>query len=182
MSYVNAAMAVASLYSGYQGGKLAKQQGALQQQADDYQASIEEANGQSVAAIIRRAGRKQVGAANAAYAAAGVKVGEGSALETESQITKDVEHDAYQAILEGKRRGRGMRLEGVNASINGQQRAVASYAKGVNSAMSSFASGMSGWKTSGAFDAGGVNGTNDRSFFSTGSNYDWHAKYGVGGD
>lgn len=183
MSYVNAAMAVTSLYSGYQSGKLAKEQGGAQQQALDYQAGVEEANGLSMAAIIRRAGKRTVGAANAAYAAAGVKVGEGSALTTEGQIEQDVEHDAYQAILEGKRRGRAARLEGINANIAGQQRATAAYVNAANSAISSFSKGASGWKTGGsAFDARGVNGTNDRSFFSAGSNFDWHTKYGSGGD
>ncbi len=182
MSYVNAAMAVVSLYQGYESGKTAKAQGALQKQADDYQATIEEANGNSVAAIIRRAGKRTVGAANAAYAGAGVKVGEGSAGVVEGQIEQDVEHDAYQAILEGNRRGRGMRVQGQQAVTAGRLRAGAAYVNATASAMSSVSRAGGGWKTAGAYDAGGVNGTNDRGFFSVGSNYDWHTKYGVGGD
>jgi hypothetical protein len=185
MAYVNAAMAVTNLYSGYQKGKLAKEQGGAQQQALNYQAGIEEANGQSMAAIIRRAGQRTVGAANAAYAAAGVKVGEGSALTTEGQIEQGVEHDAYQAILEGNRRGRGMRLDGVAAKLGGEQRATSAYVGAVSSAMSSFGKGVSGWKTGGATDLRGANGTNDASMFSSGvktNGLDWWGKYGSGGD
>lgn len=188
MSYVNAAMAVTSLYSGYKSGGLTKEQGSAQQAVLNYQAGVEDANGLSMAAIIRKAGRRTVGAANAAYAAAGVKVGEGSALETEGQIEQGVEHDAYQAILEGNRRGRALRLEGVGAKVAGQQRATAAYAGAVSSAMSSFAKGYSGsggWKTGGAVDLRGANGTNDASMFSAGvksNGLDWWGKYGSGGD
>lgn len=52
---------------------------------------------------IRRAGRAQVGEANAALAASGVKLGEGTPLEVQKSITQNSEEDALSSILSGKR-------------------------------------------------------------------------------
>lgn len=52
---------------------------------------------------IRKAGRAQVGEANASLAASGVKLGEGTALEVRKTITQNSEEDALSAILSGKR-------------------------------------------------------------------------------
>lgn len=57
----------------------------------------------SQAEKIRKAGRAQVGEANAALAASGVKLGEGTPLEVQKTITQNVEEDALSAILSGKR-------------------------------------------------------------------------------
>lgn len=52
---------------------------------------------------IRKAGRAQVGEANASLAASGVKLGEGTPLEVQKTITQNSEEDALSAILSGKR-------------------------------------------------------------------------------
>ncbi len=52
---------------------------------------------------IRRAGRAQVGEANTALAASGVKLGEGTPLEVQKTITQNSEEDALSSILSGKR-------------------------------------------------------------------------------
>lgn len=52
---------------------------------------------------IRRAGRFQVGEANASLAASGVKLGQGTALEIRKNINQNVEEDALSAVLSGKR-------------------------------------------------------------------------------
>lgn len=52
---------------------------------------------------IRKAGRAQVGEANASLAASGVKLGEGTPLEVQKTITQNAEEDALSAILSGKR-------------------------------------------------------------------------------
>lgn len=52
---------------------------------------------------IRRAGKTQVGEANASLAASGVKLGEGTPLEVQKKITQNSEEDALSAILSGKR-------------------------------------------------------------------------------
>jgi len=52
---------------------------------------------------IRKAGRAQVGAANASLAGSGVKLGEGTPLEIQKNITQNSEQDALTSILNGKR-------------------------------------------------------------------------------
>jgi hypothetical protein len=149
---------------------------------DDYLADVEQDNALKEAAIIRKSGRKAQGAANAAYAAAGVQVGEGSALETERQIGLDVEHDAQQALVEGDSRARGLRTEGKMARIAGKQAMTAAYVGAVGTVLGSAAQGYrSGWKTGSSVPAGNYSGTQapapvvDRSTYSSG----WDAMLGV---
>lgn len=52
---------------------------------------------------IRKAGKAQVGEANASLAASGVKLGEGTPLEVQKTITQNSEEDAFSAILSGQR-------------------------------------------------------------------------------
>lgn len=150
---------------------------------DDYLADVEQDNALKEAAIIRKAGHKAQGAANAAYAAAGVQVGEGSALETERQIGLDVEHDAQQALVEGGSRARGLRTEGTMARIAGKQAMTAAYIGAVGTVLGSAYQGarQSGWKTARSVPAGNYSGSQapapvvDRSMYSSG----WDAILGV---
>lgn len=52
---------------------------------------------------IRKAGKAQQGEANAALAASGVKLGQGTALEVKKSIIQNSEEDALSAILSGNR-------------------------------------------------------------------------------
>ncbi len=90
MSYLIAGVAMTGLnaFQQVQAGKYAKAQAGLAAAQADYQAQVEQDNALKTAEVIRRAGRKQVGQANAAFAGAGVKVGEGSAAEVERDITQ----------------------------------------------------------------------------------------------
>jgi len=169
MSFVSVAVGA---FNQYNQGKLAKEQGAAAGALSDYQAQVEADQAQKLAAMIRRAGRKQQGAANAGYVAAGAKVGEGSAAEVEREIGHEVERDAFQALLEGDRRAAGLRLQGVNARAQGQM----AYAAGIANATSTVLSGTnaamraSGWRTRGP----GFSGqqmpapVEDRSLYGTG--------------
>ena len=88
--------------------------------------------------------------ANAAFAGAGVKVGEGSAAEVERDITQGYEHDAFQALLEGGRRASGLRLDGQLTRINGDMQETAGYVNAVGTVLSGVQSYMrqsGGWKT-----------------------------------
>ena len=90
---------------------------------------------------IRKAGRAQVGEANASLAASGVKLGDGTALEVDREITQNAEEDALSAILSGKR-----------AQTAAQQEAKL-LGKAGNNAMSNSVLGAagtlaSGWKLS----------------------------------
>lgn len=148
MSWVSVAV---SAYSQVQQGKLAAEQGKANKAMLDYQAQVENDNAMKVAAIIREAGRKQQGATMVAYAGAGVKVGEGSAAETDRAIAQSVEQDAFQALLDGGRRASGLRVEGVGALAQGKAAQAAGYANAATTLMSgSYAALRSnGWRTKG---------------------------------
>jgi len=66
---------------------------------------------------IRRAGKAQVGETNAALAASGVKIGEGTPLELKKTIIQRSEEDALTAIMQG---GRSVSAGKEQASIYGK--------------------------------------------------------------
>lgn len=140
-----------SVLSQVQAGQTAKAQANMQADQQDYAASVEQSNALKTADLIRRAGRRQVGAANAGYAGAGVKVGEGSSLEAERYIDQNVQHDAFQALLDGDRRARGLQTDAKLMRINGQQQEAAGYMNAFGTALGGAAQGMkaSGWRTAG---------------------------------
>ena len=187
MAWVAVAVTGFNALNQIQQGRYANAQAQLQAGQMDYRAKVEEENALKTAQIIRNAGRKQVGQANAAYAAAGVKVGEGSALEIERQIDTNVEHDAFQAILDGQRKAIGLRTDADLTRISGKQQESAGYVNAVGTVLqgaSSYMRATGGWKTGSlsGWDAGGFNGTNDRGRISVGSNTDWFMRNGKGGD
>lgn len=157
MSWVTVAVTGVSALNSISQGHTAKAQGALQQQADNYAAGVEEQSALETARIIRKAGARTVSAQTAAYAGAGVKVGEGSAAEVERQTNLDVEHDAFQALLEGSRRARGLRTQGAFAMGQGNAAQTAGY---LNAATTVLAGGYgvlksSGWRANGPGYSGG---------------------------
>lgn len=173
MSFVAVAVVGFSAVQQVQAGKYANGQAQLQAGQMEYQAQVENENAMKTAAIIRRAGRRQVGAANAAYAGAGVVVGMGSAGDVEQEITRDVEHDAFQAILEGQRRGRGLTTQAQLTRIDGSMRETAGMVNALGTALGGTyqAAVANGWRTAGP----GFSGTQapapvvDRSTYSPGS-------------
>lgn len=152
MSFVTVAISAVTAFGQANAGRTAKLQGQLQGQADDYSAQVEQQSALETARIIRKAGRRQLGAANAAYAGAGVKVGEGSAGEVERQINLDVEHDAYQALLDGSRRATNLRLQGSGARAQGELSEAAGYVNAAGTVLGGFGQSLraSGWRSQGA--------------------------------
>lgn len=153
MSWVSTAV---SAFNQIQQGKYAKSQAGLQAMQDRYQAGVEEQAAAQAAARIRQAGARQLGETTAAYAAAGVKVGEGSAGEAERYVQQGVEHDAYQALLDGSRRARGLNTDASMAEIEGNMRARSGYVNAANTVLGRAYSGLkaSGWRTQGPGYAG----------------------------
>lgn len=103
----------------------------------------------SQAEKIRRAGKTQVGEANASLAASGVKLGEGTALEVKKSIMQNSEEDALSAILGGKRATDAAQQEANmlgKAGDNAVTNAAYSAAGTVLQSGGSYARG--GWKTS----------------------------------
>lgn len=87
-----------------------QQQGKAQQKAYNAQAqqTLNEGAYRADAAKqqaekIRKAGAAQKGEARASLAASGVKLGEGTPLEVDREITQNSEEDALSALISGKR-------------------------------------------------------------------------------
>jgi hypothetical protein len=152
MSYVTVAVSVGGAL--YQGAE-ANQNGKIAKIFAESQARMDEASALETAKIIRRAGRKQVGAARGAYAASGVRLDEGSAAEVQEEMSAGVEHDAFQAILEGRNRAAFARHEGALAAKAGKDAQTASIISALGTASSAYSKSQSGWKTGGAKTAPG---------------------------
>lgn len=87
--------------------------GTQQEKAADVNAEIAHRQGEAdkdaataQAEKIRNAARRQAGEANAALAASGVAIGEGTALRINEDIYRTSEEDAYSVLLTGNRRQR----------------------------------------------------------------------------
>lgn len=146
MSFLVSATAI-SVFGQLQSGRAAQAQGAMQGQQLDYQAKVERDNALQTAMLIRRQGKYAVGAADVAAAGSGVVVGQGSAGEADRQIYQDTEHDAYQAILSGDRRGRGLEVQAVGARAQGDIAKSNSVMSAAGTVMSSGYQAFSGWRT-----------------------------------
>jgi hypothetical protein len=151
MSYVMVAVGGMNALQQVQAGRYAKGQANLQADALDYQGKVEEQQALQTARLIRRAGAQQVAQTVSGYAGAGAVVGEGSAGEAERYVEQNVEHDAFQALLEGSRRARGMQTQATVSRIDGQMRQTAGEVQAVGTLLSTGATAMkaSGWRTKG---------------------------------
>lgn len=133
-----AVMAAATIMQGIQ----ARQMGKAQEQIDKNQAAYAEDNAREAADKIRKAGRAQVGAATAALAASGVKLGEGTPLELKDEITKGAEEDALVEILNGRRIGSVKRSEGSMYGTAGRNAMTNSVLKAGSQMYSGWQGGM----------------------------------------
>ena len=117
----------------------------------DYQAAVDRDNAAVEAKRIRRAGDSARGETLAGIAAAGVKVGQGSALDAEREVMTDTETDAFMALLNGERAARGKNLQADNARRSGRDARKASYFNAAGSLLSAGGQGyrMGMFKTPG---------------------------------
>ncbi|WP_139512676.1 hypothetical protein [Klebsiella michiganensis] len=132
-----------AVVSGLQQQKMANYQ-ASQAEAD---AEAEKASAKVEAERIRKAGRQQASAANAALAASGVDTGEGTALRVTSGITGDAEQDAYQTIFNGINTSNRLRSQAQADRISGSNAATAGYISAGSSLLSAGSKAYSGWVT-----------------------------------
>lgn len=105
---------------------------------------------------IRRAARQQAGEANAALAASGVSIGEGSAIVINEQIYKDSESDAYSTLLTGTRRQRSANDQAGLTKWQGSAAKTAGYINATSSLLSTGAKVGGGWQSSYNGDASGT--------------------------
>lgn len=134
-----------------QQGKAAQRQANAAAAEDEYQAAIERSNAQAEAANIRRAGARQRGDTLSSIAAAGVKIGEGSALDAERQVMEEAARDEYMTILTGERRSSAFQREAEarrQAGRDARRSANIGAFTSLLSAGSSYAK-ASGWRSNG---------------------------------
>lgn len=89
---------------------------------------------------IRKAATYQKGAANAALAASGTNIAEGTALEVKNNITVNSEQDALSAILDGRRSVTAAEMQGRTAREN------AMYAAAGTVLQSGYAASRHNWR------------------------------------
>jgi fermentation-respiration switch protein FrsA (DUF1100 family) len=94
-----AASAAAAVYQGNVQKKTAEVNAELQRRQGEQDKDAAMAQAEK----IRKAAQAAQGQANAAIAASGVAIGEGTPLRINEQIAKDSESDAYSVLLTGKR-------------------------------------------------------------------------------
>ncbi|HDX8826351.1 TPA: hypothetical protein RQO33_000267 [Klebsiella michiganensis] len=133
------------------GGAVAS--GQQQKKMANYQAAQAEADAEASKAAakveaerIRKAGRQQASAANAALAASGVETGEGTALRVTSGITGDAEQDAYQTILNGVSSSNRLQAQAQADRISGSNAATAGNISAGSSLLSAGGTAYDGWK------------------------------------
>jgi hypothetical protein len=145
-----------SAISQIQQGQAAKNTSDASAALDNYQAKVERDNAAASADLYRKAGRRQVSAADAAFGASGVQVGEGSAGEVDRQIYNDSEHDAYMTLLTGERRAQGLQTQGKLTQASGRAAQAASYMNAAGTVLGGAysAARASGWRTAGPGFAG----------------------------
>ena len=144
----------ASIVAGQQAKKTGEANAELQRREGESQKDAAVAQAEK----IRKAQRQAIGAANAANAASGVAIGEGSALRINEEIYQDSESDAYNTLLTGTRRARSSDEQGSIMRSQGKNAQTAGYLNAGASLLSSGAGMAKGWKSS-------------NTGFGTGSNY-----------
>lgn len=135
-------------------GQLSQGQAQKDMYAAQAQATVNDAAYRSDAATaqaekIRKAGKAQIGEANASLAASGVKLGQGSALEVKKSIIQNSEEDALSAILSGKRTVAAADKEASMLNQAGDNAVTNSYMGAAGTVLSAGGNYMrGGWKMS----------------------------------
>lgn len=115
--YIAIASAAVSVVGTVMAGQAQKEQANAQAQQALNEGAYQADAYKHEADKIRRAGKAQAGETNAALAASGVKLGEGTPLELKKTIIQRSEEDAMTAILNG---GRAQSSASEQASIYGK--------------------------------------------------------------
>lgn len=146
-----AAMAAATAYSVYSTQQAGKQ-AQLNANAQSEQAQLDADAAASAATVqadrIRRMARINAGSANAALAASGVEVGEGTALNINQDIYGNAEEDAALTIFnaqEAKKRGY---VDASNMALGGRQARSAANAQSIGTVLQAGATMGMDWKRS----------------------------------
>ncbi|WP_431482236.1 hypothetical protein [Pseudomonas solani] len=153
---VNAAYAAYAAYAALAVGTYATVQSSRQQAANASaqaeQAALDAQTERSAAVVqaerIRKLARLQASEANAALAASGVDIGEGTPININREITQNAEEDAALTIFGGANRAQRLNTEASNYRMAGSQAKTSGYMQAGANLISSGAQAYSGWKSS----------------------------------
>lgn len=144
-----AAAAGISAIAAVKQGEDRKQEAEAQAQQKNIESAYAADDSRARAEKIRRLGKTQQGEANAALAASGVQLGEGTALEVRKTIATRSEEDALSAILGGTRASRTLDTEAGLLRDAGRNAQSSGYLNATSSALGSYGSySKGGWVTS----------------------------------
>lgn len=150
--YTTAVVAVAgaaySVYSSEQAGKQAKYNAEAQSEQAQMDADAAASAANVQADRVRRLARIRSSEANAALAASGVEVGEGTAVNINEEIVGNAEEDATMITLNGQRQQRQGYADASNAALAGAQAQGAYRGQAVGSVLEGASQAYSGWKSS----------------------------------
>lgn len=149
---VAAAAAVAgtaySVYSTQQAGKQANQNAKAQAEQSQLDADAVASSSVVQADRIRRLARNQASEANAALAASGVEVGEGTAININEEIIGNAEEDAVLTIFNGENQKKRGYADATNMRLAGSQAKSSANMQAAASVLSTGGQIASGWKAS----------------------------------
>lgn len=150
MMAATAVSAGAAIMQGQQAKKGAEVNAELQRR----QGEAEKDAAVAQAEKIREAQKYAIGSANAATAASGKAIGEGSALRINETIYQNSEEDAYSTMLTGTRRQQYANDQASITLTQGRNAQTAGYLNAASSVLAGGAKIASGWKYPAASTSG----------------------------
>lgn len=144
---VMAASAVYGAYSTVQSGKQQQLNGEAQGEQAEADARTEKSAAMVQADRIRKLARIQASEANAALAASGVEVGEGTAVNINREIYENAEEDAVLTVMGGTNRSNRLNVDASNYRLAGNQARSNANSQAASSLLSTGAGMYTGWKT-----------------------------------
>jgi hypothetical protein len=130
-----------AIYSGNKQKQAADANAEMSRRAGNQEADAAVAQAEK----IRKAGRAATGRANAAMAASGVSIGEGTPIRIGEEIYKDSEDDAFSTLLTGTRRKQSSYDQAGIMESEGRAARTAGYLNATSSLLSTGAK-YGGWK------------------------------------
>jgi len=135
-----------SVYSSEQAGKQAKYNADAQSEQSQNDANDAASAATVQADRIRRLSRNRASEANAALAASGVQVGEGTAVNINEEITRNAEEDAAMTIFNGQKQKKQGYVDASNTALAGSQAQAAYRGQAASTLVSGATQAYSGWK------------------------------------
>ncbi|BBP82456.1 hypothetical protein PHLH8_20980 [Pseudomonas sp. Pc102] len=143
-----AAATAVSVYSSVQSGKQAQANANAQAEQAALDAQTERSAAVVQAERIRKLARLQNSEANAALAASGVDIGEGTPININREITQNAEEDASMTIFGGANRAQRLNTDASNYRLAGAQARSSANMQAASTLISSGSQAYSGWRSS----------------------------------